>query len=486
MANILIVDDEKNLRWSLRIALEERGHTVDEVASGEECLDLLAISPRDLVFLDVRLPGRDGMEVLQEIRRHHADSIVIMMSAYGEADSISDAMRLGAYYFLPKPFELKKVIALVGDAMVNVETAREARHARQMKIGSRESDRFIVGNSPKMIEVVDIIEKVAKSSASTVLIQGESGTGKELVAKAIHHMSHQESRRRFVPINCAGLPENLLESELFGHEKGAFTDARDRKRGLLEIANSGTLFLDEIGEMPPGIQARLLRVLETKTFRRIGGVDDIDVDLRIVAATNRDLKREAQEGNFREDLFFRLNVVPINVPALRERHEDVPILASYFVQHFNRELNRTVRGFSEEARTLLKSYQWPGNVRELKNVVERAILLESADIILASHLPIEVAPREASDSAIPAPEADSFEPQPLRTIEVEYIKRTLDYFKGNKSKAAKCLGISRQTLRDKLQNAARRGSEPTLDLLDASTDQISATTGQVSITAAKS
>ena len=485
MANILIVDDEKNLRWSLRIALEEQGHEVDEVASGEACLDALADTARDLVFLDVRLPGRDGMDVLQEIRRQHSDCIVIMMSAYGEADSISDAMRLGAYYFLPKPFELKKVIALVADAMINVETAREARNARQIKIGNRESDRFIVGNSPKMIAVVDIIQKVAKSSASTVLIQGESGTGKELVAKAIHHVSHDKARRPFLAINCAGLPENLLESELFGHEKGAFTDASDRKRGLLEIANSGTLFLDEIGEMPLGIQARLLRVLEEKTFRRIGGVDDIEVDLRVVAATNRDLKREAQDGNFREDLFFRLNVVPINIPALRERPEDVPILASYFVQHFNRELTRVVRGFSEEARILLKGYHWPGNVRELKNVVERAILLESTDIILASHLPIEVAPREAV--TVRAAAAEPFAPRPLRVMELEYIQRTVEHFEGNKSKAARCLGISRQTLRDKLRGAAGRSTDETAaELLEESADQSLATTDQIPVDSTRS
>jgi transcriptional regulator with PAS, ATPase and Fis domain len=285
-----------------------------------------------------------------------------------------------------------------------------------------------------------------------VLIQGESGTGKELVAKAIHFQSHTKERRPFLAINCAGLPENLLESELFGHEKGAFTDARDMKRGLLEIANTGTLFLDEIGEMPIGLQARLLRVLETKTFRRIGGLHDIEVGLRIVAATNRDLKREAQEGRFREDLFFRLNVVPIDIPPLRDRADDVPILASFFIQHFNRELNRAVRGFSHEARELLKRYHWPGNVRELKNVVERAILLESSDIILASHLPIEIVPRRPT---VAVPEEDDFAPRPLREIEIDYIRQTLEHFGGNKSRAAKSLGISRQTLRDKLVAADR-------------------------------
>jgi len=476
MARILIVDDEKNLRWSLRIALEEQLHDVEEAPSGEDCLEVLRAQSMDLVFLDVRLPGRDGMDILQEIRRTHADTIVVMMSAYGEDESPSEALRMGAYYFLRKPFELKDVIALVEDAMVNIETAREARNARQIRIGTRETDRFIVGNSPLMGEVLDIIGKVAASSTSTVLIQGESGTGKELVAKAIHHLSYPDERRPFLAINCAGLPENLLESELFGHEKGAFTDARDRKRGLLEIANAGTLFLDEIGEMPIGLQARLLRVLETKTFRRIGGIVDIEVELRIIAATNRDLKRDAQEARFREDLFFRLNVVPINIPPLRYRPEDVPLLASYFVQTFNRELGRSVRGFSPDARELLRGYEWPGNVRELKNVIERAILLESSDLILGSHLPMEVASRQA---ALPVTADDvDFEPRPLREIELEYIRQTVDHFGGNKSKAARVLGISRQTLRDKLQTAERAES--------AMTGEIPASPGQIPVSSTRS
>jgi transcriptional regulator with PAS, ATPase and Fis domain len=335
-----------------------------------------------------------------------------------------------------------------------------------------------------MTAVVDIIEKLAGSSASTVLIQGESGTGKELVAKAIHHQSHLQERRRFLAINCAGLPENLLESELFGHEKGAFTDASDRKQGLLEIANSGTLFLDEIGEMPIGLQARLLRVLETKSFRRIGGNQEIEVDLRIVAATNRDLMREAQEGRFREDLFFRLNVVPIDIPPLRERVGDIPILGSYFVRHFNQELGRTVRGFSREARDLLKGYHWPGNVRELKNVIERAILLESSDVILASHLPIEVAPRAAAPP--PPTEESTFVPRPLREIELEYIQRTVEHFDGNKSQAAKRLGISRQTLRDKLRAAERAAAERTALLMEDASVEEPQPSDQIPATPAKS
>jgi DNA-binding NtrC family response regulator len=450
MADILIVDDEKNLRWSLRMALEERGHRVQEVDSGEECLRVLRAAPVDLVFLDVRLPGRDGLQVLGEIRRQYAETIVIMMSAYGGIESASSAMQMGAYYFLTKPFDLERVTALVADAMVNIETAREARTTLQIQFGSREADRFLVGNAPGMRSVLEIIEKVAGSGTSTILIQGESGTGKELVAKAIHFRSQGTERRPFMAINCAGLPETLLESELFGHEKGAFTDAREKKQGLLEIANSGTLFLDEIGEMPLGLQARLLRVLETKTFRRVGGTQDIEVELRIIAATNRDLKREAQQSRFREDLFFRLNVVPVNIPPLRDRLEDVPLLASYFVQHFNRELNRTVRGFSAEARLLLQSYHWPGNVRELRNVIERAILLESTDVILESHLPLEIIPHSG---ARPESTAAPFVPRPLREVELEHIRRMLQWCGGNKSRAAKLLGISRQTLRDKLQGS---------------------------------
>jgi DNA-binding NtrC family response regulator len=450
MADILIVDDEKNLRWSLRIALEERGHRVQDVDSGEECLRTLRDHPHDLVFLDVRLPGRDGLQVLGEIRRLHADTIVIMMSAYAGLDSAANAIQMGAYYFLNKPFELERVVALVADAMVNIETAREARTARQIQFGSRDTDRFLVGNAPGMRAVLEIIEKVAGSGSSTILIQGESGTGKELVAKAIHFRSQGTERRPFMAINCAGLPETLLESELFGHEKGAFTDAREKKRGLLEIANSGTLFLDEIGEMPVGLQARLLRVLETKSFRRVGGTQDVEVELRIIAATNRDLKREAQQGRFREDLFFRLNVVPVNIPPLRERLDDVPLLATYFVQHFNRELNRTVRGFSAGARRLLQSYHWPGNVRELRNVIERAILLESTDVILESHLPLEIATRTA-----PPAEGESavFVPRPLQEVELEHLRKTLEWCRGNKSRAAKLLGISRQTLREKLHGS---------------------------------
>jgi transcriptional regulator with PAS, ATPase and Fis domain len=303
------------------------------------------------------------------------------------------------------------------------------------------------------------------------------------VAKAIHHLSHQE-RRPFLAINCAGLPENLLESELFGHEKGAFTDARDRKRGLLEIANSGTLFLDEIGEMPIGLQGRLLRVLETKSFRRVGGVTDIEVDLRIVAATNRDLKREAQEARFREDLFFRLNVVPINIPPLRDRRRDVPVLASYFVQLYNRELNRAVRGFSQGARRLLQAYHWPGNVRELRNVIERAILLEAADVILESHLPIEVAPGPDALPALDAPAAE-FVPRALREVEMEYIRRTLDHFDGNKSQAARSLGISRQTLRDKVQAADRAVRKRAADRLEDASEDSPSPPGKISVGTAR-
>jgi DNA-binding NtrC family response regulator len=451
VADILIVDDERNLRTSLRLALEEHGHSVEGVESGEAGLAALAQHSRDLVFLDVRLPGRNGMDILREIRHHHAETIVIMMSAYDADTAAPNALETGAYYFLNKPFELRKVLELVEQAMVNIDISRKAQTVRQIRVGNRDSDRFILGNSRSMNQVADIIAKVANSPTSTVLIQGESGTGKELVAKAVHFLSFPEERKPFLTINCAGLPETLLESELFGYEKGAFTDARESKRGLLEIADGGTLFLDEIGEMPLGLQARLLRVLETKSFRKVGGTRDIEVDVRIVAATNRDLKREAQDGRFRDDLYFRLNVVLVQVPPLRERAEDVLVLASYFVQQFNRELKRSVRGFTPQARALLEAYAWPGNVRELKNVIERAILLQSTDLILASHLPLDLDEESTASSSSTPAQPPKFSPRPLRVMELEHIALTLEWCEGNKSRAAKLLGISRQTLREKLK-----------------------------------
>jgi two-component system response regulator AtoC len=301
-----------------------------------------------------------------------------------------------------------------------------------------------------MQKIAEVIEKVSASKASTVLIQGESGTGKEVVAKAIHFQGVTRDKP-FMEINCSSLPENLLETELFGHEKGAFTDAKKSKQGLVELAEGGTLFLDEIGEMPLGLQTRLLRLIETKRFRRIGGVTDIEVSTRIIAATNRDLRRAKEQGKFRDDLYFRLMVIPIYVPALRERKEDIPILASYLIDYFNQELNRSVRGLSREAREAMMEYDWPGNVRELRNVIERAILLESKDLILLEHLPGDI----LRGRAVPAPILDSSGvtdmPISLEEAERRAIAGALKWAGGNKSRAARVLGITRQTLRHKMR-----------------------------------
>ncbi|MGQ9810677.1 MAG: sigma-54 interaction domain-containing protein, partial [bacterium] len=328
----------------------------------------------------------------------------------------------------------------------------EAQSVKRFRVGRRESDLFIVGKSEIMQRISDLIEKVASSKASTVLIQGESGTGKGLIARAIHKKSNSRERP-FIEITCSSLPETLLESELFGYEKGAFTDAKSSKIGLVELAQGGTLFLDEIGELPLNLQAKLLRLIETKCFRRIGGVRDIEVDTRVIAATNCDLKSAMEHGKFREDLYFRLMVIPIYVPPLRERKEDIPILARHFIDYFNEELKKYVRGVSKQAMQAMLQYDWPGNVRELRNTIERAILLESTDLILPEHLPKEITESLESEVSFSDRISSLLGSEPITLLEAETIaiKNALKWTGGNKTKAAKLLGISRQTLRNKIR-----------------------------------
>lgn len=454
---ILIADDERNLRWSLSIALKEDGFDVLEAESGVETLDIVRREAPELVLLDVRLPDMSGIDVLKQIRRIDREVLVIVMTAYGGIESAVEAVTLGAMNYVAKPFELERIRALVNNALENVRLRQEARQARHLRAGHRESDRLVLGKSKRMRAIVDIIEKVAASKASTVLIEGENGTGKELVAKAIHFASRDRTGP-WVDVNLANLPEGLIESELFGHEKGAFTDAKSRKRGLVEMAAGGTLFLDEIGEMPVAVQAKLLKVIETKVFRRLGGVVDLRVDARIIAATNRDLKKLVEEGGFREDLYFRLKVIPVYAPSLRERAPDIPLLAQFFVEQFNRELSKNVKGFSPEAKEMLVRYPWPGNVRELRNVIERIMILEGKEVILAEHLPAEILMVGETTRATQARAGGmggSFVPVPLHVIERRHIEETLGWAKGNKTKAAKALGISRQTLREKLKQYQR-------------------------------
>ena len=431
-------------------ALTRLGCTAKAASSPEDSLSCLESGRHDVLIVDIDQPGMAYSEFLKDCKKSNREAAVILLAGTVDVETAFEAARLGAFQCLPKPVNIGRLADTVDRALDGARLKREARSVRQIVVGYREFDRFVVGKSKMMQEIAGVIEKVAESRASTVLIQGESGTGKELVARGIHF--HGPSKDKpFMEINCASLPEHLLESELFGHEKGAFTDARAKKKGLVELSEGGTLFLDEIGEMPPGLQSRVLRLIETKRFRRVGGVEDIVVNTRIVAATNRDLRVAMEQKKFRSDLYFRLMVIPIYVPALRERKEDIPILSSYFIDHFNKELTRSVRGLSREARDVMMRYHWPGNVRELRNVIERAILLESTDLILAEHLPGELLSKtQAGPSEISlSPEARV--PISLQEAEKRAIIEALEWAGGNKSSAARVLGITRQTLRQKLK-----------------------------------
>jgi two-component system response regulator AtoC len=400
------------------------------------------------VILDLKLPDTDCLELLKKIKAEDKNVPVIMMTAYGEVETAVEALKGGAYDFLLKPFQLEKMKVAIKNAL---ETTRMRTELEGIKQKERETYDFknFIGKSAVMKEIFKKLEKIGKSKASTILITGESGTGKELVARAIHE-SGNGGERSFLEINCAALPETLLESELFGHEKGAFTDARYRKRGLFELAEGGTIFLDEIGEMGITLQSRLLRVLENKTFRRVGGVKDLKVNTRIIAATNRDLKQAIQDGNFRNDLYYRLQVIPIALPPLRERKDDIPLIANHFITAFNKEFKKSVKPISPEIKALFEKYSWPGNVRELKNILERAILLEADEELLPEHLPPEISiGEEAMEVAEVRSGFASIYPMSLKEMEKVLIGKTLEETNGNKSKAARILGISRQTLREK-------------------------------------
>jgi len=431
-------------------ALTKLGCTAKAASSVEDALKALESGNHAVLIADVDQPDVDVADFLKECKKSNRETAVILIAEDVKVEMAFEAARLGAFQCLPKPVDIDKLAESVDRGLDGARLKREAQSVRQIVVGYREFDRFVVGKSKMMEEIAEVIEKVAESRASTVLIQGESGTGKELVARGIHFQGPSKDKP-FMEINCASLPEHLLESELFGHEKGAFTDAMAKKKGLVELSEGGTLFLDEIGEMPMGLQSRVLRLIETKRFRSVGGVEDIVVNTRIIAATNRDLKVAMDQDKFRSDLYFRLMVIPIYVPALRERKQDIPILSSYFIDHFNRELTRSVRGLSREARDIMMRYHWPGNVRELRNTIERAILLESTDLILAEHLPAEMLDKtQAGPSEISFREQARV-PISLQEAEKRAIIGALEWAGGNKSSAARVLGITRQTLRQKIK-----------------------------------
>ncbi len=448
---ILIIDDEPNLPHQFAHYLRKRGYEVYTASDGEAGLQELQKYTVDLVLLDVRLPRLGGLEVLTQIRKLDQDLPVVMLTAYGDVQTAVSAMKLGASDYLLKGFDLEELLLVVQRALGTSAMSRELRQLRRERSDNYHFN-FIVGHSERMREVFDMVAKVARSDTASVLLMGESGTGKEVVAHAIHEQSNRASGP-FHPLNCAAIPNHLLESELFGHEQYAFTDAKKQKRGLLELAEGGTLFLDEIGEMPLDMQAKLLRVLETHSFFRLGGNKAVKINVRVLAATNRDLERAMKEESFRSDLFFRLAVLKILLPSLRERPGDILLFASRFVEDFNKSLGRNVRRIDPEAQRLLLAYSWPGNVRELKNVIERAMILSNSDEVLPDHLPYEIVGSADARGNRPAdpleqwldmrpPGPVSFEEVSGR-VERHLIRWALETAKHNRTRAAELLGFTK-------------------------------------------
>lgn len=459
---LAIIDDETLIRQVLRHHFERRGYRVLEASTGSQGIQLVREEDPDVVLLDLKLPDLDGLNTLNQIKTSQPDTAVIVLTAHGTYEKAVEAVKRGAEDFLIKEPAEGNLAAMELRVSKAVDRLRKDRirsyYSQHFRRRATDKEPAIPGEHPSMRALNGLVDLVAQNPSTTLLITGESGTGKELTAKAIHQKSNRRDKP-FVEINCAGLSENLLDSELFGHERGAFTDAKSMKRGLMEVADSGTVLLDEIGDMPLAVQPKLLRVLETRTFRRVGGIRDITVDVRIITATNKDLKKLVESGSFREDLYYRLKVMPVVIPPLRERGGDVLLLAQLFIQEFNSFLKKRIRGFSEEAQEILMAYRWPGNVRELKNVTERAMILCRGDMILPEHLPADLvgvtgrpvrAAPEEQDSHRPGPaRMDRF--LPLAELEKTHIREALEATEGNRTQAAKLLGISRSTLQDKIK-----------------------------------
>jgi len=451
---ILIVEDEKLIRWSIKSRLEDQGFVVSEVETGKKAFELLEQEDFDLMLLDFRLPDTTGLEILRRVRQEASETSVVMMTAYGTVESAVEAMKLGAFDYLTKPVNLDELSLIVQKALETTSLRREVRRLRHEQIETHGNVRLI-GRSRAMREVVELVEKVCQSQATTVLLEGDSGTGKNVVAKAIHYGSPR-AERPFVNITCSALTETLLESELFGHERGAFTDAKTQKKGLLEVADGGTAFLDEIGEMGMAMQSKLLRFLEEKTFKRVGGTRDILVDVRIIAATNRDLQEAVHQGRFREDLYYRLKVIPVRLPTLRERREDIPLLIQHFLDHFNQEFRKNIKRVEPAAMERLTAYGWPGNIRELRNFIERVMILENKELIELKDLPRAMREGDEASAAAGGTGAGRAVSVPvgeltLEEMEREAIVRALEQVGHNQVRAAKLLGISRDTLRYRMK-----------------------------------
>ncbi|BCR05716.1 sigma-54-dependent Fis family transcriptional regulator [Desulfuromonas versatilis] len=454
MEKILIVDDEAFIRENLERILAEDGYHPFSAENGDQAVKLVGEEEIDLVLLDLNLGNQSGLDVLRAMREIDPELLVIIITGYGTVESAVEALKMGAYDYIKKPFKADAIHLIVRLAL---ETQNLRREVRQLRRGGKEKELIgstdMIGSSPQLLQVYRQIREVAKHETATVLITGESGVGKELVARGIHNLSPRKERP-FVEINCGSLPFNLLETELFGHERGAFTDAKTRKIGLFEESNGGTIFLDEIGEMDMNLQVKLLRVLEDRRIRRLGGTRNIDIDVRVIAATNRNLKEAIDEKVFREDLYYRLNVFPIHIPPLRERREDIPQLLDYFLKRFSREFNKRIREVSRDALDLLMRYHWPGNVRELRNVVERICIMYNVETIRPNNLPSEIwgeAPRKEAPFSYEIPPEGIMLEDMIGQIEKELIGKAIAITGGNVAKTARLLNVPRGTLRYKLE-----------------------------------
>jgi len=462
----MIVDDERLVRWSLRQKCEEWGYSVIEADAGETALRLAQRESPDLVLLDVRLPDITGIEVLDQLKKNGDARAIIMITADPKLDDVKAALKLGAYDFVGKPIDFDVLQDAMRDALESTSARNSDLQNARGKTRPGVGYDSVVSVSPKMTELMNFVKKVASCEASTILIQGESGTGKDLIAKTIHYESSRHEKP-FVAINCSAIPETLMEAELFGHEKGAFTDAKQMKKGLFEAADGGTLFLDEIGELSPLLQAKLLRVLEDQVIRRVGGLRDIQVDVRVIAASNRDLEKAVREGQFRQDLYYRLAIIAIFIPPLRERKEDILSLVDFFIERYNRRFRKAIRGITDETRHLILAHNWPGNVRELKNTIERGMILEEEAFLRSMYLPFSVgesggrtlfertSPADggrklANGRALPRlyiPEGGTS----LEELEHSMVELAMSQTNGNQTNAAKLLDISRDALRYKLK-----------------------------------
>jgi DNA-binding NtrC family response regulator len=448
--SILIVDDDEVMRETLSDVLKKKGYEVYGAGSGNGALAAIKKNIIDLVLLDMRLPDLDGLEVLKRTKELDTEILVIMMTAYSDVQTAVSAMKSGAYHYINKPFELDELKLLIEQGLETKSLINEVRRLRRQQKGDYQNTH-IHGGSPPIQNIRELITIISKTQKTSVLIQGESGTGKELAANGVHYSS-KRSNRPLMKINCSAIPDSLLESELFGYEKGAFTDAKNTKKGLFELADGGTVFLDEIGDMKPFLQSKILRFLETQTFMRVGGEREIKVDVRIIAATNKDLETLVQEGTFRKDLYYRLKVVVIEMPPLRERPEDILLLSNLFIEENNREHGKVVKGVAPEAKMFMTRYHWPGNVRELRNVIERAMILTDQEYITQEQLPFELRNNEGHELSHPSQDLiELTDDMSLEHIEKIHISRVLRKLEWNKSKTAKMLGVSRATLREKIK-----------------------------------